>query len=63
MPVWYDYFSVAAHMEDVVLSWILDLLGLPPNCGGAFVTGTQMADVTALAAARSSVFAEHGMGC
>jgi aromatic-L-amino-acid decarboxylase len=56
----YDISPVAAHMEDVVLSWILDLLGLPPNCGGAFVTGTQMADVTALAAARSSVLRNTG---
>ena len=56
----YDISPVAAHLEDVVLSWILDLLGLPPNCGGAFVTGTQMADVTALAAARSSVLRNTG---
>jgi len=56
----YDISPVAAHLEDVVLSWILDLLGLPPNCGGAFVTGTQMADVTALAAARSSVLRNVG---
>jgi glutamate/tyrosine decarboxylase-like PLP-dependent enzyme len=56
----YDISPVAAHLEDVVLSWILDLLGLPPNCAGAFVTGTQMADVTALAAARSSVLRNVG---
>src|SRR5271155_947269 len=56
----YDISPVAAHLEDVVLSWILDLLGLPPKCGGAFVTGTQMADVTALAAARSSVLRKIG---
>jgi glutamate/tyrosine decarboxylase-like PLP-dependent enzyme len=56
----YDISPVAAHLEGVVLSWILDLLGLPPDCGGAFVTGTQMADVTALAAARSSVLRNAG---
>ena len=56
----YDISPVAAHLEDVVLPWILELLGLPPNCGGAFVTGTQMADVTALAAARSSVLRKAG---
>ncbi len=56
----YDISPVAAHLEDVVLSWILDLLGLPPECGGAFVTGTQMADVTALAAARNSVLGNAG---
>jgi glutamate/tyrosine decarboxylase-like PLP-dependent enzyme len=55
-----DFSPVAAHLEDVVLSWVLDLLGLPSNCGGAFVTGTQMADVTALAAARSSVLRSAG---
>jgi glutamate/tyrosine decarboxylase-like PLP-dependent enzyme len=56
----YDISPVAAHLEDVVLAWILDLLGLPPSSGGAFVTGTQMADVTALAAARSSVLQNAG---
>jgi glutamate/tyrosine decarboxylase-like PLP-dependent enzyme len=56
----YDISPVAAHLEDVVLSWILDLLGLPPDCAGAFVTGTQMADVTALAAARNSVLRSAG---
>src|ERR1700677_4696880 len=37
----YDISPVAAHLEDVVLPWILELLGLPPDSGGAFVTGTQ----------------------
>jgi glutamate/tyrosine decarboxylase-like PLP-dependent enzyme len=56
----YDISPVAAHLEDVVLSWMLDLLALRPNCAGAFVTGTQMADVTALAAARSRVLRNVG---
>jgi glutamate/tyrosine decarboxylase-like PLP-dependent enzyme len=56
----YDISPVAAHMEDIVLSWVLDLLGLPPTSAGAFVTGTQMADVTALAAARTSVLRNAG---
>jgi len=56
----YDFSPVAAHLEVVVLSWILDLLDLPPDCGGAFVTGTQMADVTALAAARGAVLRRSG---
>jgi glutamate/tyrosine decarboxylase-like PLP-dependent enzyme len=56
----FDISPVAAYLEDVVLEWVLDLLGLPPNCGGAFVTGTQMADVTALAAARSAVLRKAG---
>jgi glutamate/tyrosine decarboxylase-like PLP-dependent enzyme len=56
----FDFSPVAAHLEDVVLAWVLDLLGLPPDCGGAFVTGTQMADVTALAAARNAVLRKAG---
>ena len=56
----FDFSPVAAHLEDVVLTWVLDLLGLPPNCAGAFATGTQMADVTALAAARSAVLRKAG---
>ena len=56
----FDFSPVGAYLEDVVLTWVLDLLGLPRKCGGAFVTGTQMADVTALAAARSAVLRKAG---
>src|SRR5215472_7059736 len=35
---------VAAELEEVVLAWVLDLLGLPSTCGGGFVTGTTMAN-------------------
>ena len=56
----YDISPVAAHLEDIVLPWIFDLLGLPPGCSAALVTGTQMADVTALAAARGSVLRSVG---
>ncbi|HXW61797.1 MAG TPA: aminotransferase class V-fold PLP-dependent enzyme [Candidatus Acidoferrales bacterium] len=44
---------VAAKIEEIVLAWILDLLGLPPECGAGFVTGTTMANFSALAAART----------
>lgn len=56
----FDFSPVGAYLEDVVLRWLLDLFGLPSNCGSAFVTGTQMADFTALAAARTSVLAREG---
>jgi glutamate/tyrosine decarboxylase-like PLP-dependent enzyme len=56
----YDLSPVAAYLEEVVLDWLLDLFGLPPACGGAFVTGAQMANFTALAAARHSVLAGAG---
>ena len=35
--------------------WMLDVLGLPRNCGTGFVTGATMANVTALAAARHAL--------
>ena len=35
---------VAAKLEEIVLAWIVDLLGLPSTCGAGFVTGTTMAN-------------------
>ena len=46
---------VAARIEEIVLGWILDLLGLPVTCGGGFVTGTTMANFTSLAAGRTAL--------
>jgi len=49
-----------AHLEQVALRWLLDLLRLPPECGGAFVTGATVANLCALAAARHAVLAHAG---
>jgi glutamate/tyrosine decarboxylase-like PLP-dependent enzyme len=49
-----------AAIEQVALRWLLDVLGLPPECAGAFVTGTTVAHITALAAARHAVLAPAG---
>jgi aromatic-L-amino-acid decarboxylase len=49
-----------AALEDVAGTWALDLLGLPADASFAFVTGCQMAHVTALAAARHRVLAAAG---
>jgi len=51
---------VAAKIEEIVLAWILELLDLPPNCGGGFVTGTTMANFSALAAARTALLKRAG---
>lgn len=51
---------VAAKLEEVVLAWILDALGLPPGSGGGFVTGTTMANFSALAAARTALLKRAG---
>ncbi|HZR95907.1 MAG TPA: pyridoxal-dependent decarboxylase, partial [Gaiellaceae bacterium] len=50
----------AAVVEDVCRGWLLELLGLPAHASAAFVTGCQMAHVTALAAARHHVLAAAG---
>ena len=45
----------ASVVEQVTRDWLLDLLGLPGESSIGFVTGTQMAHVTGLAAARFHV--------
>jgi glutamate/tyrosine decarboxylase-like PLP-dependent enzyme len=49
-----------AEIERIALSWLLDLFKLPPECGGAFVTGATMANFSALAAARHAVLERAG---
>ena len=49
-----------ARLEAVALAWLVDVLGLPPQTQGAFVTGATMANFTALAAARHAVLARVG---
>ncbi len=51
---------VTSVLEDVALGWLIDLFGLPPDCGGAFVTGATMANFTALASARSAALEAAG---
>jgi glutamate/tyrosine decarboxylase-like PLP-dependent enzyme len=51
---------VGAYLESVSLKWILELLSLPSSCGGAFVTGTSIANFTSLAVARHSVLEKAG---
>src|SRR2546428_4934465 len=49
-----------AKLEDVALGWLRDVLGLPPETGGGFVTGATMANFACLAAARHSVLSQAG---
>lgn len=51
---------VAAKLEEIVLEWIVDVLGLPSGSGAGFVTGTTMANFTALAAARTALLKRAG---
>jgi glutamate/tyrosine decarboxylase-like PLP-dependent enzyme len=50
----------ASVVEEVTREWLLELLGLPAGASMGFVTGTQMAHVTGLAAARHHVLAAVG---
>src|ERR1700723_4680071 len=51
---------VAAKLEEIVLGWMVDLLGFPLGSGAGFVTGTTMANFTALAAARTTLLQRAG---
>jgi glutamate/tyrosine decarboxylase-like PLP-dependent enzyme len=51
---------VAAKLEEIVLGWMVDLLGLPLGSGAGFVTGTTMANFTGLAAARTALLQRAG---
>jgi glutamate/tyrosine decarboxylase-like PLP-dependent enzyme len=51
---------VAAELEEIVIRWTCEALGLPPDCAGGLVTGATMANFTALAAARYALLAREG---
>jgi glutamate/tyrosine decarboxylase-like PLP-dependent enzyme len=56
----YKATPATAVIEDVALRWLLEVLDLPRDAAGSFVTGTTVAHITALAAARHSVLAKVG---
>jgi glutamate/tyrosine decarboxylase-like PLP-dependent enzyme len=51
---------IGTVLEEVSLRWLLDVLQLPAESGGAFVTGATVANFTALAAARHAVLQRFG---
>ena len=50
----------AAAVEEVAGAWLVDILGLPQHVSFGMVTGAQMANFTALAAARHRLLADQG---
>lgn len=56
----YQITPGTAHIEAVALRWLLDVLKLPAESGGAFVSGATVANFTALAAARHAVLKNAG---
>ncbi|MBL9188905.1 MAG: aspartate aminotransferase family protein [Opitutaceae bacterium] len=49
-----------SYLEEVALRWLLELLRLPPESAGAFVTGATVANFCGLAAARHAVLKRAG---
>jgi glutamate/tyrosine decarboxylase-like PLP-dependent enzyme len=56
----YTPTPATSQLEQVALNWLLDLFELPPDSGGAFVTGATMANFSALAAARHALLQRAG---
>ena len=56
----YATSPAASVVEEIVSNWVLELLGLPPYSSVGFVTGGQMANFTALSAARNTVLTRVG---
>jgi glutamate/tyrosine decarboxylase-like PLP-dependent enzyme len=56
----YAASPAAAVAEEVAAGWLTELFGLPPGTSAGFVTGAQMANFTALAAARHEVLRRAG---
>ena len=51
---------IAAVIEQIVAGWLLEVFGLPATWSVGFVTGAQMANFTALAAARHHLLQQAG---
>jgi glutamate/tyrosine decarboxylase-like PLP-dependent enzyme len=56
----YVMSPAAAAVESVTARWLLDVLGLPAGASVGFVSGTQLANFTCLAAARHEVLRRCG---
>lgn len=56
----YVISPLTAVLEETAGRWLCELFGLPPESGVGFVTGTQMANLVALACARHALLAKAG---
>jgi glutamate/tyrosine decarboxylase-like PLP-dependent enzyme len=56
----YEISPATATLENQSLAWLLDVLNLPADCAGSFVTGATVANFVALAAARHRVLERVG---
>ena len=51
---------VSSYLEEIAGKWLIQLFGLPQQCGFGFVTGDTMANFAALAAARHTLLKNAG---
>jgi glutamate/tyrosine decarboxylase-like PLP-dependent enzyme len=51
---------IAAELEEIVLQWVCEALGLPQECAGGLVTCATMANFTALVTARQALLERSG---
>ncbi|HEY0660504.1 MAG TPA: pyridoxal-dependent decarboxylase [Lysobacter sp.] len=51
----------AVHLERIAARWVLELLGLPMHCSVGFTTGSSVANLTGLAAARDAQYRKLGI--
>jgi glutamate/tyrosine decarboxylase-like PLP-dependent enzyme len=58
--VLYASSPIGSRLEEVAQGWLVNALGLPAECGVAFVSGATMASFTCLAAARSMMLERLG---
>lgn len=56
----YNSSPAASVFEDIVATWILELLSLPDDSVIGYVTGGQMANFTAISIARNSILERSG---
>jgi len=56
----HEVTPAASRLEGIALQWLVDVLGLPTGTGAGFVTGTTVANFSALAAARHKVLTDAG---
>ena len=49
-----------SRIEEITRRWLLEILGLPPECAVGYVTGATIANFSALAAARNVVLKRSG---
>jgi glutamate/tyrosine decarboxylase-like PLP-dependent enzyme len=49
-----------ARLDTIALDWVKEILGLPEQAGGGFVSGATMANATCLATARDALLARVG---